>query len=200
MRMVVKETQDAIPTFVQRPDFFTRLECEQLIDALKDSPQLTRGLVGDGKTNSYRASDNRICDTCELTVEEYPWLYKRFKEFVREINDVFEFDIYGIFDNIAFVRYEESKNGAFSGRFGWHQDAANDMAALRKISISVALSDSEDYCGGNLQIFDDGITDLGKLPQGSLTAFPSYQQHRVVPIVSGTRYVLVLFVLGPRFR
>jgi len=74
---------------------------------------------------------------------------------------------------------------------------------VRKISMTVNLTDPKNYDGGNLK-FDLGphtkenrfkICDDIR-PQGSAIVFPSFTYHCVTPVTSGTRYSLVLWCLG----
>ena len=75
---------------------------------------------------------------------------------------------------------------------------------VRKISMTVNLSDPNKYEGGNLKLdlgpdFKDDerykvFDDIR--PQGSVIFFPSFTNHCVTPVTSGTRYSLVLWCLG----
>ena len=55
--------------------------------------------------------------------------------------------------------------------------------------MSVQLSESSDYTGGDLQV---GVANATRLI-GSAIVFPSYQLHRVHPVQSGERFSLVWF-------
>ena len=74
---------------------------------------------------------------------------------------------------------------------------------VRKISMTVNLTDPNNYDGGNLK-FDLGPhikKDRFKVcddirPQGSAIVFPSFTYHCVTPVTKGTRYSLVLWCLG----
>ena len=74
---------------------------------------------------------------------------------------------------------------------------------VRKISMTVNLTNPDNYAGGNLK-FDLGA-HAGKKrfkvceeirPQGSVIIFPSFTYHCVTPVTRGTRYSLVLWSLG----
>ena len=74
---------------------------------------------------------------------------------------------------------------------------------VRKISMTVNLTDPKNYAGGNLK-FDLGA-HAGKKrfkvceeirPTGSIIIFPSFTYHCVTPVTRGTRYSLVLWSLG----
>jgi len=102
--------------------------------------------------------------------------------------------------------------------YDWHQDGThiphkgpnkNYFGKIRKLSVTVSLSDPKDYKGGDLQ-FDlsnpkqknkrpiETITQIK--PQGSIVVFPSHTWHRVTPVTKGTRYSLVIWSLGKPWR
>ena len=74
---------------------------------------------------------------------------------------------------------------------------------VRKISMTVNLTDPKNYAGGNLK-FDLGAHAGNKRfkvceeirPMGSIIIFPSFTYHCVTPVTRGTRYSLVLWSLG----
>ena len=69
----------------------------------------------------------------------------------------------------------------------------------RKLSFSFILSNN--YTGGELQVKDiaDNITSYTP-KQGQLLIFDSRLKHRVTPIQSGRRDVLVGWAIGPQWR
>ena len=73
---------------------------------------------------------------------------------------------------------------------------------IRKLSMTVNLTDPKNYAGGNLK-FDFGVHNAKRFhvcqeirPRGSVIIFPSYTHHCVTPVTRGTRYSLVLWSLG----
>ena len=81
---------------------------------------------------------------------------------------------------------------------------------IRKLSVTLTLSEPDQYTGGNLE-FDEGefgrstktnrYTELTQIrPQGSIVVFPSYQWHQIKEVKSGIRKSLVLWSCGPPFR
>jgi len=81
------------------------------------------------------------------------------------------------------------------------------IGKVRKISMTLNLSEENSYEGGNLK-FDFGPHISGERykvceeirPQGSMVVFPSYEFHCVTPVTQGTRYSLVLWALGAPFK
>jgi PKHD-type hydroxylase len=70
----------------------------------------------------------------------------------------------------------------------------------RKISITVQLSDPNDYEGGVLELnVGNTIVQMPK-EKGCAVLFPSYILHRVTPVTKGIRKSLVLWVGGTTFK
>ena len=77
-----------------------------------------------------------------------------------------------------------------------------DSNLIRKLSISLILSDPSEYEGGEFQIMhmgDKKMTTM-KPPMGTAIIFSSTTRHRVRPIKSGKRISLVGWYGGPPFR
>ena len=97
-----------------------------------------------------------------------------------------------------FVKYDV---GDF---FGNHRDSyptvfgMNDELGVRKLSLTVQLSEESDYEGGELRLENDtsGAYHLNKeIGQG--VVFPSWIRHEIKPITKGIRYALVAWQRGP---
>ena len=87
------------------------------------------------------------------------------------------------------------------GFYEWHMD--NDVAGkhqppVRKISMTLLLSDPSTFEGGELEIMSKGKT--AKLKQGQAMFFASWLQHRVTPVIKGERKSLVMWFGGPSFK
>jgi PKHD-type hydroxylase len=96
------------------------------------------------------------------------------------------------------------------GRFPSTYIVDNNMVGkIRKISVTINLSEPGSYDGGNL-MFDLGQHQHSGRDQfyecleirdrGSMIVFPSFLPHCVTPITRGTRYSLVLWNLGKPFK
>lgn len=75
--------------------------------------------------------------------------------------------------------------------FAWHRDDMIPATANRETAVVVGLSD--DYEGGLLELPEAGLTL--KVGRGVGVAFPASALHRVTPVTSGIRKVLLTFVL-----
>ena len=88
---------------------------------------------------------------------------------------------------------------ADSGFYDWHTDFAG-ITPRRKLSISVQLSRPEDYDGGDLELLFTSSPYKAARERGKFIVFPSFCLHRVTPVTRGTRWSLVAWVLGTRWR
>lgn len=114
--------------------------------------------------------------------------------------EYFGFDISVGSHELQFTEYHGNSNG----KYDWHHDVwwENPRPHDRKLSVVIQLQDPNRYEGGNFEFrmpHDPGDLLNFKL-QGSVIVFPSFFEHRVTPITSGTRYSLVTWVDGPKFR
>lgn len=112
----------------------------------------------------------------------------------------FGFDISVGAHEFQFTEY----HGDTKGKYDWHHDVwwENPRAHDRKLSVVIQLSDRSAYEGGEFQFRMPHNSNLldGFKHKGSVLVFPSFFEHRVTPVTSGTRYSLVTWVDGPKFR
>lgn len=175
-------------------DLFTPKELDA-IEAYGDGLMPMRAqIAGQGGTNDYRRITRvgwmeRNSDT--------EWLHARLEEAVLHLNaECFSFDLYGISEALQYTVYD----GAEGGHYDWHVDLGGNDVEPRKISMSLQLSDPAAYKGCDLVLEAGNGTCFAERARGTLIAFPSYVLHRVMPIESGVRKSLVVWVAGPVFR
>lgn len=73
-------------------------------------------------------------------------------------------------------------------------------AHRRKLTVIVQLSDESDYEGGELLVYNSDLNPVTLTKsKGSVLVFNSSLIHEVKPILSGTRYVLASWIIGPPF-
>ena len=140
------------------------------------------------------------------------WIYKEIQPYVKEANRRANWNFnWDWSESCQFTKY---KPGQY---YGWHCDSWAGVytqegpakGKIRKLSVTVSLSDEKDYTGGELE-FDFRQHDSDKrkqiqeckdiLPKGSLVVFPSFVWHRVKPVKKGVRYSLVVWNLGYPFQ
>jgi predicted 2-oxoglutarate/Fe(II)-dependent dioxygenase YbiX len=171
--------------------FLSDAEMDQLI--AEHAPLVTEGLLGAGQ----KAPHIRRSQVVFLgTEDKYRWLYERIWEVAQESNRLgFGVDISAVEGAIQLARYD----GSDQGFYDWHTDFAG-YRPLRKISISIQLSRPEDYDGGDLEVFFNNRPQSLEKARGALLAFPSFVLHRVAPVTRGTRWSLVAWIVGNRWR
>lgn len=80
------------------------------------------------------------------------------------------------------------------------------VGKVRKISMTLNLTDPDEYEGGDLMFNFGASTDYEPFTfkearkQGTIVIFPSFLEHCVSPVKKGIRYSLVLWTLGPSFK
>lgn len=117
-------------------------------------------------------------------------------DYILEANRQWGFDVRNYAD-IQYTVYE----GVDKGHYHWHSDVdwLAKIPSQRKISLTVQLSDPNEYEGGDFQLQDAHLSPNYKM-QGTVLAFPSYQYHMVHPVTSGVRRSLVAWFEGPSWR
>ncbi|HSH54062.1 MAG TPA: Fe2+-dependent dioxygenase [Methylotenera sp.] len=75
-----------------------------------------------------------------------------------------------------------------------HRDAATGERTRTDISVTVFLSEPDDYEGGELIIEDTYGSHEVKLPAGDAIIYPATSLHRVEPVTSGARVASFLWV------
>ena len=106
----------------------------------------------------------------------------------------FKFDLYGFNEFLQFTNYT-----APGAKYGKHIDRATDFS-IRKISMSIQLTDPSTYEGGELCLYDSNEGVEMDKAQGKLIIFPSYVLHEVKPVTKGERNSLVGWVTGSPFK
>lgn len=132
---------------------------------------------------------------------EGEWIYRWIRPYVQEANKQWKYDINSV-EKFQFTIYQQNQF------YDWHPDYfPSDKSSVRKISLSLSLSEPKEYEGGDLEFIVEDVPEkrhsiiCNELKsRGSLVIFPSYVIHKVNPVTSGTRYSLVMWHEGPRWR
>lgn len=175
---------------------FTNDECDAIIErGLRYVPQ--EAFVGfDGsnrRDSSYRSSVIRW-----LNLLSDRDIVDRLMQFVHQSNRTnFGYDIVAPYE-VQFTEYF----GHTEGKYDWHHDLWLEGARAfdRKLSVVLQLSRPDEYVGGRFEFFGVQNPDECFMPRGSVLIFPSFLEHRVLPVSSGLRRSLVTWVEGPRWR
>jgi PKHD-type hydroxylase len=181
---------------------------------MQDQMAVTGGF-GKKKLNQKEVKDLKKKRNSDIVWMNDRWVYKEIQPYVHQANQSAGWNFnWDWSESCQFTKY---KKGQY---YDWHcdswdkpyqtqnpQDPTNGK--IRKLSVTVTLSDPKDYKGGELE-FDFRNLDPDKkanivkckeiLPKGSLVVFPSFVWHRVCPVKSGERNSLVIWNLGYPFR
>jgi PKHD-type hydroxylase len=129
------------------------------------------------------------------SIDDMDWAYRRVTDAVMSLNNqYFKFDLFGFIEGFQFTRYD-----APSDFYGMHIDKALN-GVVRKLSLTIQLSDPQYYEGGELALQFSKEPDIMPKEQGKMIVFPSYVLHEVKPVTQGTRYSLVAWISGTPFK
>ena len=199
------------------PSVLTPRFCDEVIkyaNAQKEEMARTGG-YGDRKLNKQEVLDLKRKRNSDLVWLNDTWIYKELHPYVHKANREagWNFD-WERSESCQFTKYKLNQY------YDWHCDSWKESyvrqreddqshGKIRKLSVTVTLSDPKDYKGGELE-FDFRDLDPDKkpniqkckeiLPKGSLVVFPSFVWHRVCPVKSGERNSLVIWNLGWPFK
>ena len=170
---------------------FTKEECQTIINIAKD-----KGLIK-GKTSGDIKDVRESKISWLYPVDGIDWVFRRVTDITLNLNErFFKFDLFGINEGFQFTNYE-----APSGKYGKNVDRGMNIP-VRKLSISIQLTNREEYEGGELKLYDgdDDKANVMDKTQGTLIIFPSYVLHEVMPVTKGERNSLVTWVTGKQFK
>ena len=167
---------------------FSKEECQTIINIAKD-----KGLIKGKTIGESNARDSKI--SWLYPSDNLDWLFRRVTDITLNLNErFFKFDLFGLNEGFQFTNYE-----APSGKYGKHVDRAINTS-VRKLSISIQLTNPEEYEGGELKLYDGEEPIVMDKTQGTLIIFPSYVLHEVMPVTKGERNSLVTWVTGKQFK
>ena len=142
--------------------------------------------------SDYRKSKIKWCPQNNT----WSWVYEKLHNMLVEANNVmWKFDLTHMRETIQYTEYYGG-----GGHYDWHMDCGSGIQSQRKISVTVQLSDPNDYVGGDLQFNLGGDFKTAPRIQGAAVIFPSFYLHRVTPVKSGTRKSFVLWVGGEPYK
>ena len=179
---------DQINLYAFWKNAFSKKECKTIINIAKD-----KGLILGKTIEKTNVRDSKI--SWLYPIDDMDWVFRRVTDITLNLNErFFKFDLFGINEGFQFTNYK-----APSGKYGKHVDKAINMP-VRKLSISIQLTDPKEYEGGELFLYEGKNGDEMKKEQGTLILFPSYVLHEVMPVTKGERNSLVTWITGNQFK
>jgi len=128
--------------------------------------------------------------------EDNAWLYRKLTDIILAANEQwFGFDIH----NIEGLQYSVYNEGDFYDAHVDHHFQGPGQYP-RKLSFTLQLSDPEEYEGGQTRMHTSQEPFAIPQTKGTVTFFPSYTLHDVLPITKGQRKALVGWIHGPRWK
>ncbi len=169
------------------PSFLSSEECNRVKQLAKDQPE-SEGQVGvGGKKNSIRNSIVKFV----LPDSNCDWLFAKIEAAIDHLNLEYKFALRGFYEGMQVATYNSG------GHYDWHSDFGTGSYSVRKLSLSIQLSDQNDYKGGELEFM--ATDELAPKQIGSLVVFPSFLVHRIRSVTEGQRVSLVAWISGPPF-
>jgi len=174
---------------------FSPKQCQMVIDkgmSLKKEP----AAIGTSDPKGGVDIKKRITTISWIPFKDMPEMYRDIESTMLKVNNNhFGFEGMRLTEPAQFTHYPTG------GFYEWHMD--NDVQGkhqppVRKISMTLLLSDPSTFEGGELEIMSKGKT--AKLKQGQALFFASWLQHRVKPVTKGERKSLVMWFGGPSFK
>ena len=180
-------------------------ECQAIIDsACRRSPELgTVGLTSSEINKEIRHGEVIFLQRSD---PEFHQVFQVLDYCVDEAND----EWFGVNYNrhgarsLQFSIYRADAEGG-GHYYDAHQDASlvsGDRPTQRKLSVVVQLSDPEAYDGGDFHMHHVSSYPPADIirKRGTVLIFPSLIMHGVSAVTRGTRYSLVGWYPGPRWR
>ena len=177
---------------------------------LQDQMAVTGGFGDVKNLNKKQTKDLKKKRNSDIVWMNDRWIYKEIQPYIHTANQSAGWNFQ--WDHSESCQFTKYTKGQF---YDWHCDGwdqpylrkDNDPTngKIRKLSVTVTLTDPKKYKGGELE-FDFRNQDPNKksntrkcteiLPKGSLVVFPGFVWHRVCPVKSGERNSLVIWNIG----
>ena len=183
------------PLPIVAPSALSDAFCDDVIKLASHLPEID-AMTESGEVNSsIRRSKARWI----LPNPDSQFIFSVLDQMFRDMNrNCFGFDLDYI-PEIQFTEYDAS----YEGNFDWHIDniAQGHSVYSRKLSMTIQLSPSTSYEGGNLLFRGKAELPVEEIrPRGTVVVFPSFLEHCVTPVTQGRRLSLVAWIEGPNFR
>jgi len=176
---------------------FTPKQCQMIVDAgHQQKPEVAK--VGGGETGAHDTK-KRVTTISWIPFVKMPEMYKTIENQLSIVNlNHFGFDGVNLTEPAQFTEYPKG------GFYDWHMDlnafGQDGQNPIRKISMTLLLSDPKDFTGGDLMFSDLGNEKPIQLKQGQAIFFASFLRHKVAPVKKGIRRSMVMWFGGPPLK
>lgn len=188
-----KEYNTDFVDYVWYKSLFAENEIEK-IHALWDETKSNNAEV-DSENNRITRDDLRKSKVMFIPPPGNEWIYDKLSAACIQANtNRYKFDITGFQTELQLASY------GIQNFFEWHMDFGPGAISNRKLSITVQLSDPDEYEGGELQFMINQNIFTATKEKGTAIIFPSFGLHRVTPVTKGERKSIVGWISGPPYR
>ncbi|MES1226365.1 MAG: 2OG-Fe(II) oxygenase [Bacteroidota bacterium] len=164
------------------------------IRALWDESMVKEAEVNADNTRITR-DDLRKSEVMFIPTSGNEWIYDKLSAACIQANtNRYKFEITGFQTELQLASYGPQNF------FEWHMDFGPGNVSNRKLSITVQLSDPDEYEGGELQFMINQNIFTATKEKGTAILFPSFGLHRVTPVTKGVRKSIVGWISGPPYR
>ena len=179
----------------------------------REQMAVTGGYGDPKKLNQRQVKDLKKKRDSNIVWLAENWIYKELHPYIHQASANAGWNFQWEFSEpCQFTKYNKGQY------YDWHCDSweapydkpnTRSHGKIRKLSVTLSLSDEKDYKGGELE-FDLRNKDPDKKrhtmickeirSKGSLVGFPSFVWHRGKPVKKGSRYSLVIWNMGWPFK
>jgi PKHD-type hydroxylase len=176
---------------------FTPQQCQMIVNE-GHQQQPEKALVGGGKGGKHDTK-KRVTTISWIPFAKMPEMYKQIENQLSIVNlNHFMFDGVTLTEPAQFTEYPKG------GFYDWHMDlnafGQEGQNPIRKISMTLLLSDPKDFTGGDLMFSEMGDNKPLPLKQGQAIFFASFLRHKVAPVKKGMRRSMVMWFGGPPLK
>jgi len=193
------------PTYCYFDGLFSEEELI-LIEEYCDKFEKIDGEIDSGNINSLRKSKIQFFEKNEHS--ELIFLFNKLNNAIWNLNgQYYNFDLNG-YSYIQYTTYTGEELGEYAYHIDMHTGGYDNMddsllryGDTRKLSLSLILSDSKSYEGGEFKMMLSEIRENEiEQKRGRIILFPSFLLHKVCPVTKGIRKSIVAWVEGPKFK
>lgn len=191
--IVRKEYNLDFVDYVWYKNLFNEVEVKNIL-SLWDTNLVKEAEVNADNTRITR-DDLRKSEVMFIAPSGNEWVYDKLSAACIQANmNRYKFEITGFQTELQLASYGPQQF------FEWHMDFGTGNVSNRKLSISVQLSDPDEYEGGELQFMINQNIFTATKEKGTAIIFPSFGLHRVTPVTKGVRKSIVGWISGPPYR
>ena len=176
---------------------FTPQQCQDIIN-MGHQQKAEEAKVGHkNQKGGQHDTKKRITTISWIPFNAMPQMYTIIERTMLQVNgNHFGYDGIRLSEPAQFTEYPKG------GFYDWHMDAEVNCRfepPVRKISMTILLSDPSEFVGGDLEFMTEG-NKPPQLLQGQAIFFCSLIRHRVNKVKKGVRRSLVMWFGGTPFK